>query len=111
MLRMIHRLAELLKDRGAKKRLADALNKPPSIISDLCAGKDRLNDDLIRDISAALNIPPWQLFVNPRDVVPQEYRALMDDYRRLGPDDRRIVDAIFTAARLTDNGAPKKAKA
>lgn len=65
---MIHRLGDLLKERGAKKRLADAINKPASVISDICSGKDRLNDDLIELISGALNIPAWQLFVDPAEV-------------------------------------------
>ena len=97
---MIHRLGELLKERGAKARLAEAIGKPASIISDICSGKDRLNDDLIGDIASALGVPVWHLFADPQDVIPPEYRALMEDYRKLDDDHKRIVDSMLVAARV-----------
>lgn len=107
---VIHRLSELTKERGAKKRLADAMDKPPSVISDLCVGNDRLNDDLISSICAALKIPVWQLFADPRDVIPREYRDLMDDYISLEPDSKRIVDAMLQSARLNRQKADGEKK-
>ena len=108
-LMVIHRLSQLTKERGAKRKLADALGKAPSIISELCNGNDRLNDDLIADICRALNIPIWQLFVDPKDVIPKEYIDLMADYKSLDADSKRIVDAMLQASRhRPDNGAEKK---
>lgn len=96
---VIHRLPQLTKERGAKRALADALGKPPSVISELCSGKDRLNDDLIASICTALRIPVWQLFADPVDVIPKEYLDLMADYKSLDDDSKRIVDAMLLAAR------------
>lgn len=107
---MIHRLADLLKERGAKTRLAKTLGKPDSVISDLCAGKDRLNDNLIKDISDALGIPPWQLFADPKDVIPKEYLELMAAYKCLDKDRKIMVDDMLMAAkhRATPTPQPKK---
>lgn len=100
--RMIHRLGEILSGRGAKKGLADAIGKPPSVISDICSGKDRLNDDLIEIISRALRIPPWHLFVDPESVYPTEHRNIVSAYLALNPGRREAVDTLLFTAQGED---------
>lgn len=92
---MIHRLGKILYTRGAKKGLADALGKPPSVISDLCSGKDRINDDLIEEISRALGIPPWHLFVDPETIYPYEHQKIVKAYLSLPKGMREAVDMIM----------------
>jgi len=98
----VHRLSKILAGRGDKQKLADAIGRPASIISDLCSGKDRINDDLIKDISAALGIPPWQLFVDPDEIYPQEDKKVVLAYRCLTDDDRRIVDKFLWTEKKSD---------
>jgi hypothetical protein len=107
---MIHRLSQILKERGrgAAAKLAKDADMPQSIVSDLCSGKDRLNETHIEAISAALKIPAWHLFADPKDVIPPSYIRLMEDYMRLDPTRRQIVDDILTAARVSGSEAPDK---
>ncbi len=92
---MIHRLGKILKGRGEKKALADVIGTSPSVISDLCSGKDRLNDDLIEKISAALGMPPWQLFVDPESVYPAEYQKIIKAYIGLPDGLKNAVNMIM----------------
>lgn len=62
--------------------------------------KKRWNIDHINDLSQALNVPAWQLFIDPREVIPPEYLQLMEDYKGLDPLRKQIVDDAFAASRL-----------
>lgn len=93
--RMIHRLPELLPKRGDKARLAEAMGISPSIITEICAGEYRLNDDLIKQISEALGVPPWHLFVDPESVYPAKDRAIVVAYYALPPGERPAVDKVL----------------
>ena len=64
-----HRLAELLKDRGAKQRLAKKIGKNAGIISHLCSGRHGISSAMIVLITDALGIPVWQLFSSPQEVL------------------------------------------
>jgi transcriptional regulator with XRE-family HTH domain len=97
----IHRLGEILKDRGARKALADAINTSPSVISDLCSGNDRLNDDLIEKIAKALSIPAWHLFVDPEDVYPNEHQKIVSAYLGLSDGLREAVDKLLFGEKNT----------
>lgn len=92
---MIHRLGEILKTRGMKKALADAIGTSPSVISDLCAGNDRLNDDLIERICKALGMPAWCLFVDPDKVYPLEDKKIVEAYRKLRGAKKLAVDEFM----------------
>jgi len=107
---MIHRLEEILTERGrgSKARLAEAIGKPPSIITDLCKGNDRLNDDLIEAICRALKIPPWQLFVDPAKVYPEREQAIVRAYNSLTGAKKTVVDELMFP---DGNGAQQEKKA
>lgn len=53
----------------------------------------------VEKIATALKTPVWQLFVDPKEVIPQNYVQLMEDYERLDPVRRGIVDDLLKAAR------------
>ena len=97
---MIHRLGEILKERGSKIAVANVSGIPASVISDLCSGKDRLNEEHIEKIAKALGIPAWHLFVRPEDVIPPEYLVLMEDYKRLQGLRKQTVDDALLAAKV-----------
>ena len=106
---MIHRLGEILKERGAKIAISNVSGIPASVVSDLCSGKDRLNEEHIEKISKALGIPPWHLFVRPEEVIPPEYIALMEDYRRLQGVRKVMVDDALLAAKVEgEKKSPEK---
>jgi transcriptional regulator with XRE-family HTH domain len=59
----------------------------------------RWNIDHIDRLAKALGVPVWQLFVDPREVIPPEYLELMESYRHLDAGRKQAVDDIFAAAR------------
>lgn len=92
---MMHRLNELLKERGAKVRLAEAIGTSPGVVSDLCSGKARLNEDYVEKISKSLNIPAWHIFADPEKVYPRHEKSIVSAYLALEEDDRKIVDKFM----------------
>ena len=106
---MDHRLPELLKERGAKYRLAKKLGRNAGFVSQLCSGRVGLNSRSIKAISDALGIPPWQLFIDPKEAVSPEFKALIEGYLSLDPARKALVDDMMVAAGLR-NAADKKPK-
>lgn len=90
-----HRLSELLKERGAKVKLADDLDTSAGVISDLCSGKATLNERWIERISEALNIPPWHIFADPEKIYPKEHRRIVDAYMNLSAAEQSVLDKIL----------------
>lgn len=60
--------------------------------------KKRWNIDHIDRLSKALNVPVWQLFVDPSDIFPQEYTDWKKRYDALDADNKRIIDALLLTA-------------
>lgn len=60
----------------------------------------RWNIDHIDRLANTLGVPVWQLFVDPREVIPKEYMELMESYRHLDAGRKQAVDDIFAAGRV-----------
>lgn len=89
-------------------RLAEKAEMSDGYLNELLNLKQnkRWNIDNIEKVAGALGVPAWQLFVDPRDVIPPEYLALMEDYQRLDPMRKQIVDdALMAAKHQKSNGA------
>lgn len=95
MFMSVHRLAKILEKRGAAAALAKAWGKPQSIVSDLCSGKTRINEDHIKEISQILKIPPWHLFIDPNEIYPQKHRKIVAAYMGLPENRRESIDILL----------------
>lgn len=51
--------------------LVRATDYPKAKVSDLVTGKQRYNRDILNDVSAALNIYPYELLMHPDDAMAQ----------------------------------------
>jgi transcriptional regulator with XRE-family HTH domain len=93
-------MSELRKRHMKQNELADLADMQQSYVNELLNLKKRWNVENLEKISNALDMPAWQLFADPSEVLPQEYLEWADDYARLDKDSRRIVDSMLKATRV-----------
>jgi transcriptional regulator with XRE-family HTH domain len=70
--------------------------------------RKRWNITHITGVAEALDIPVWQLFIDPRDIMPSELIDFVRKYERLEGDNKRIVDALLATAKVDDKPATKR---
>lgn len=95
------RIRETLLDKNRNQRwLAEEAGIQPSYLNELLNlnPKRRWNVDYLAKVSEVLDIPVWQLFVDPREVIPGDLLMLAERYGKLEGDNKRIVDAMLAAA-------------
>lgn len=73
-----------------------------------CNPKRRWNTDMLGKVAAALSVPAWHLFIDPREVIPDDLLVLADRYGKLEGDNKRIVDAMLAAADIEEKTPPKR---
>lgn len=105
------RIRQLIQSKGiTQAKLAEEIELEPGYISELLNGHPdkRWNINHIASICKALKVDPWQLFVDPKDVLPPEYNELMNGYLSLDDDRRRMVDDAIAAAKYRAESGEKK---
>jgi transcriptional regulator with XRE-family HTH domain len=97
-----------------QEQIAERLDCSVGQVNMLLSGKRKFHSEWITRISKNFNIPEWQLFAKPEEVLPPEYLQWKADYALLDDDRKRIVDDMLLAARVSGekaNGARKKGSA
>jgi transcriptional regulator with XRE-family HTH domain len=108
------RIRELLKERGKSQRaLAEYIGIEPGYLSELLSlhPDKRWNADHLEGAVSFFNIPSWQLFARPQEVVPKKYLDLMTAYESLDDLNRRIVDNALGVSVEIDAPRPPQQKA
>lgn len=111
------RIRAILKDKGLNQReLCDRADMDTGYLSMLLnlTHDKRWNLEQVEKIVRGLNVPAWQLFVDPKEVLPKEYLEWRAGYEVMDPDNKRIVDAMIEAAKAKkgdgDSHTPKKSR-
>lgn len=66
------RIKEILQERGVTSvMLSEKINVSKVSISYILNGKQKPSYDTLEKISDALNVPMWQLFASPAEVIEQ----------------------------------------
>lgn len=70
---MALRIKELMDEKGVKSiQLSEMIGISKVSISNLLNGKLKPSFDTLEKIATALNVPMWQLFASPDEVIPQK---------------------------------------
>lgn len=99
--RITERIRAILQTKGINQtELADRAGIAQGYLNELMNlnPRKRWNADHLEKVVKALDVPPWQLFIDPAEVIPNNLLDLASRYSRLRGDDKRIVDAMLTAA-------------
>lgn len=92
------RLRLMMSEKGfSQVELCDKAGIVPSYFSRLIngSGDKRWNFDNIVKIVNVLEIPAWQLFVDPKEIIPPELLQLHEKYSQLNPAQKRVIDLIL----------------
>lgn len=99
--KLTNRVRAILKDKGINMtQLAERAGITQGYLNELMNlnPRKRWNADHIDKISSALGVDAWQLFIDPKEVIPRDVSDLLRKYELLDGDGKRIVDALLTAA-------------
>lgn len=92
------RIREISKLQGlTQKKLAELAGMKEGYLSELLNGHEekRWNADHLTILANALQVPAWQLLVDPKVVIDDADREIISRYHALPDNLRKAVDAIL----------------
>lgn len=104
------RLFEIMPKDMSQEKLAEMLECSAATISAVKSGKRNPDARWIEVIAEKFKIPTWQLFVDPKKVIPEEYIEIIEGYKCLDKERKILVDDMLTAARHRSRQPPSPKK-
>lgn len=112
-----NRLITLIHEYKTQRALADAIGRPPSLISQIATGHRGMGEDLAREIEQQVNKPPGWMDgkEDPLSYLPPDEQALIRKYRKADPRGKRTIQgtaedqSAYEGPGIIDRDAPDDA--